>query len=294
MLKGSVRVAAMNEDGKSFVDDVTAGDVWFFPPGIPHSIQALDEGCEFLLVFDDGKFSEDETFLASEVFMRNPTSVMSKNLQADPSAFKDIPNKELFIFNGTPAPADISKQNITGSAGALVGAESYTYHWSQQAPFKTAGGSVKILDPTTFPIANMFSAALVTLEPGAMREVHWHATSDEWNYFLQGSARITVLAAPSSARTFDFTAGSVGYIEAADCHYVENTGTEDVIFLEVLQAPKFTDISLSQWLALTPRQVVKDTLNLSDELLDQQPLDKTLIKPGNKNMTAMAGGAKNY
>lgn len=97
MLKGSVRVAAMNEEGKSFVDDVTAGDVWFFPPGIPHSIQALDEGCEFLLVFDDGKFSEDETFLASEVFMRNPTSVMSKNLQADPSAFKDIPQKELFV-----------------------------------------------------------------------------------------------------------------------------------------------------------------------------------------------------
>lgn len=97
MLKGSVRVAAMNEDGKSFVDDVTAGDVWYFPPGIPHSLQALDEGCEFLLVFDDGKFSEDETFLASEVFMRNPTSVMSKNLHADPSAFKDIPNKELFV-----------------------------------------------------------------------------------------------------------------------------------------------------------------------------------------------------
>ena len=44
MLKGSARVAAMNEDGKSFVDDVTAGDVWFFPPGIPHSLQALDEG----------------------------------------------------------------------------------------------------------------------------------------------------------------------------------------------------------------------------------------------------------
>jgi len=135
----------------------------------------------------------------------------------------------------------------------------------------------------------MFSVALVVLEPGAMREVHWHTTSDEWSYFLQGSARITVYKAPVSSRTFDFTAGDVGYIPQAQSHYVENTGTDDVIFLEVLQAKKFSDISASQWLALTPRQVVKDTLNLTDEVLDALPRDKTLIKPGNANLTALAG-----
>jgi oxalate decarboxylase family bicupin protein len=97
MLKGSARVAAMDDEGRSEVDDVTAGDVWFFPAGVPHSLQALDDGAEFLLVFDDGDFSEDGTFLATEVFMRNPVSVMSKNLQADVSAFKNIPDKELFV-----------------------------------------------------------------------------------------------------------------------------------------------------------------------------------------------------
>jgi oxalate decarboxylase family bicupin protein len=146
----------------------------------------------------------------------------------------------------------------------------------------------------TFPVAAKFSAALVTLEPGAMREIHWHTTSDEWNYFLQGSARITVFTAPSSARTFDFTAGDVGYINKADCHYVENTGTEDVIFLEVLQAEKFTDISFAQWIALTPTQVVKDTLNLTDEVIAKIPKEKTLIKTGNRNMTALAGGGRNF
>lgn len=40
--------------------------------GVPHSIQALDNGTEFLLVFDDGSFSEDNTFLATEVFLHNP------------------------------------------------------------------------------------------------------------------------------------------------------------------------------------------------------------------------------
>lgn len=150
------------------------------------------------------------------------------------------------------------------------------------------GGSVKILDSTTFPIASNFAAALVVVQPGAMREIHWHTTSPEWNFFLQGSARITVFQAPESARTFDFTAGSVGYIPTAASHYVENTGTEDVIFLEVLQATQFTDVSAAQWLALTPKQVVQDHLNLPESVWDNLPKEKEYIKVGDKNMTAMA------
>jgi oxalate decarboxylase family bicupin protein len=288
VLKGGVRLASMNEEGKTFIDDLTAGDVWFFPAGVPHSIQALDEGVEFLLVFDDGSFSEDGTFLVSEMFLRNPKEVLSKNLQTPVSAFDNLPSDELYIFPGTPAPANISHQNMSSPYGELASEDSYSYHWSHQTPYSVPGGSVKIIDTTTFPIAKDLSAALVTVQPGAMREMHWHLTSDEWNYFLQGSARITVYSAPDSSRTFDYTAGDVGYIPASNSHYIENTGTEDVIFLEVLKQDKFTDLSVSQWLALTPRQVVKDTLGLPDETLDKLPKEKTYLKTGNRNMTALA------
>jgi len=166
--------------------------------------------------------------------------------------------------------------------------DSYTYHFSQQTPYTVPGGSVKIIDTTTFPIAANFAAALVTIAPGAMRELHWHLTSDEWNFFLSGSARITLYSAPSSSATFDYTAGDVGYIPASNSHYIENTGFEDVVFLEVLQQPVFSDISVAQWLALTPKQVVKDTLGLSDEVLDALPKEKTLLKVGNRNLTALA------
>lgn len=54
--------------------------------------------------------------------------------------------------------------------------ESYTYHWLQQQPYELPGGSVKIIDTTIFPIAKMFASALVTVKPGAMREMHWHMT----------------------------------------------------------------------------------------------------------------------
>ncbi|TQS33150.1 hypothetical protein Golomagni_06517, partial [Golovinomyces magnicellulatus] len=163
-----------------------------------------------------------------------------------------------------------------------------------QKPFEVPGGSVKILDPTTFPIASMFSVALVTIQPGAMREIHWHTTSDEWDYFLQGSGRATIYSAPSSARTFDFTAGDVGYIPQADAHYVENTGTEDLIFLEVLQAHKFTDISAAQWLALTPKQTIVDHLHIPESVINAIPKEKSILKAGDANLTAVVSSGQSF
>jgi len=88
VLNGSVRVQAMNDNGETFVDDLSAGDLWYFPPGIPHSLQGLEGGVEFLLVFDDGDFSEDNTFLASETFARNPVSTIVS-----------LPGKDTDIFS---------------------------------------------------------------------------------------------------------------------------------------------------------------------------------------------------
>lgn len=242
VLNGSVRVATVNENGQTYVDDLNAGDLWFFPPGVPHSLQALENGVEFLLVFDNGAFSEEGTGLVSEMFLRNPLEVLAKDLQTSIPAFNDIPQNQLYIFPGTPAPTNISEQNVTGPNGANNQPDTmYTYHFSQQEPMTIPGaGSLKIVDSTTFPAAADFSAALVTIEPGAMRELHWHLQSDEWNFFLQGRARITVYQPPSSSQTFDYGPGDVGYIPNTFSHYIENIGHEPVVLLEMLKQPKFT------------------------------------------------------
>lgn len=285
IFNGSVRVTAVNQNGESFVDDLNAGDLWFFPAGVPHSIQAFDKGAEFLLVFDQGDFSEDDTDLVTELFLRNPREVLAKNFQTDISDFDNIPSEQLYIFNGTPAPTNISEQNVTGPNGYLPKDQSYSFHLSQQDPYEVPGGSVKIVDPTTFPIASNFATALFTIKPGAMREIHWHLTSDEWSFFIAGSARLTVFTGPASSRTFDFQAGDVGYVPVVSSHYIENVGDTDVVYLEVLQAPKYTDISVGQWLGLTPPQIVEDTLHLPKHLIDKLPKTKLYVVPGNKDPT---------
>src|SRR3569833_1903887 len=97
LLKGCVRVAAIDDESQSFFVVFCAGDVWFFPPGIPHSIQAFGNGSEFLLVFDQGDFSEDGTCSISETFLRNPIEVLSKDLRADVSAFDNLPKDQLYV-----------------------------------------------------------------------------------------------------------------------------------------------------------------------------------------------------
>ena len=67
ILEGSTRITAIDMDGGNYIADVGKGDLWFFPAGYPHSLQGIGKGgCEFLLIFDDGNFSEDETFLLSD------------------------------------------------------------------------------------------------------------------------------------------------------------------------------------------------------------------------------------
>ncbi|KAF3391083.1 Oxalate decarboxylase OxdD [Talaromyces pinophilus] len=277
VLNGSCRIQAVNDDGQTFIDDVGKGDVWFFPAGIPHSIQALQDGVEFMLIFDDGSFSETNTFLATEIFAHNPREVLSKDLGVPVSDFQNIPSEKLFIFPGTPAPTDIQAQNITGSAGAMPQTQSYSYHFSQQPAQQLEGGSVKIVDPLSFPIASGFSAALVTINPGGLREIHWHPSSDEWTFFIQGQGRATLFTPPSKATTFDYMAGDVAYFPKSNSHYIENTGDEDLIVLEVLQADHYSDMSLAQWVGLTSKQIVQDTLNLSNETLSQFTTEKKIV-----------------
>src|SRR5260370_12782489 len=91
MLAGRARITAVDAQGRNFIDDVGVGDLWNFPAGIPHSIQGLAEGCEFLLVFDDGNFSENETFLISDWFVHTPREVLAKNFGVAEAVFYRLP-----------------------------------------------------------------------------------------------------------------------------------------------------------------------------------------------------------
>ncbi|KOS59793.1 oxalate decarboxylase family bicupin [Lysinibacillus agricola] len=265
MLLGHARITAVDQNGHNFIADVGPGDLWYFPPGIPHSIQGLEDGCEFLLVFDDGHFSDLNTFSISDWFAHTPKDVLSSNFGVPISAFKHIPKEQVYIYQDK-VPGPIDTQKIQSPYGTAP--ETFKHRLLAQTPIKTPGGSVRIVDSTNFPISKNIAAALVEIKPGAMRELHWHPNNDEWQYYLQGKGRMTVFAANGVARTFDYRAGDVGYVPFANGHYIENTGTETLWFLEMFKSDRFQDVSLNQWMALTPSELVKSNLNVGPELLN--------------------------
>jgi oxalate decarboxylase len=146
-----------------------------------------------------------------------------------------------------------------------------------QEPIKTGGGTVRIVDSKNFPAASTIAAALVEVEPGAMRELHWHPTNDEWQYYIEGRGRMTVFASEGKARTFDYQASDVGYVPFAMGHYIENTGDTPLRFLEMFKSARFADVSLNQWMALTPPELVQAHLNLTPTTLGALRKQKRLV-----------------
>lgn len=253
MLDGHARLTAIDQDGHNFIDDVSVGDLWYFPAGFPHSIQGLAEGCEFLLVFDDGNFSENSTFLLSDWFLHTPKEVLAKNFGVKIGDFADLPSHELYMFQST-VPGSLASDRIASPAGSVP--QAFSHRMLAQEPTRSKGGTVRITDSTNFPVSRTIAAALVEVEPGAMRELHWHPNNDEWQYYIEGRGRMTVFASGGLARTFDYQAGDVGYVPFAMGHYIENTGGTVLRFLEMFKSDHFADVSLNQWLALTPPALV--------------------------------------
>jgi oxalate decarboxylase len=278
MLYGNARITAVDADGRNFVDDVGVGDLWYFPSGVPHSIQGLNpDGCEFLLVFDDGEFDEDNTFLLSDWIKHTPDEVLGKNFGVADTAFNHVPDSsQLYIF-ASQVPGPLNSDHI---AGATPVPQTFSHRMLAQEPIKTKSGTVRITDTSVFPASKTISAALVEVEPGGMREMHWHPNTNEWQYYLDGQARMGVFAASGQARTFDFMAGDVGYVPFATGHYIENTGNTTLRFLEVFKSGTYADVSLNQWLALTPPELVQAHLKLDPQTLAAFHKQKFPVVPG--------------
>ncbi|HKC13731.1 MAG TPA: oxalate decarboxylase family bicupin [Vicinamibacteria bacterium] len=277
MLKGRARITAIDQGGRAFQDDVGEGDLWYFGAGIPHSIQGLaGDGCEFLLVFDDGNFSEEETFLLTDWLAHTPKDVLAKNFGVPESAFAHIPEKELWIFQAD-VPGPLAADRVAGAGPVPL---SFSYRMLAQEPMRMKGGTVRVADSSVFPASKTIAAALVEVEPGGMRELHWHTNVDEWQFYISGEARMTVFASVNNARTFNFQAGDVGAVPFPMGHYIENIGKATLRFLEIFRSDHFADVSLAQWLAFTPHALVRAHLNIDESVLAKIPARKTPVVPG--------------
>jgi oxalate decarboxylase len=283
MLSGNCRLTAIDLEGASYVQDVRAGDLWYFPAGFPHSLEGLGpDGCEFLLVFNDGGFSEDNTTLLSDWMIHTPRAALAKNWGISESALaplNKVPPEGRYIFQA-PVPGPLEQDRLAATRSGRTTQKVFEFHLLQMSPQKaTQSGEVRIVDSRNFPVATNITTAHVALKPGGMRELHWHPNADEWQYYIAGRGRMTLFRNKAAARTADFNAGDVGYVPRTLGHYVENTGDTDLVFLEMFRAPIYQDLSLNDWLTHIPPELVMQHLGISSQTLQSIPKKNVAILP---------------
>jgi oxalate decarboxylase len=278
--KGICRITTIDQEGRANVEDVREGGLWYFPAGLPHSLQGIGEdGCEFILCFDEGRASEFSTLLLTEWMAHTPPDVLALNFGVPAETFSNIPLQDLYIFQGKlPGPIESDQQEAQGNAGPPKLRSSFAL--SETEPVKkTRGGEVRIADSSNFEISKTIAAALVRIHPRGMREMHWHPNADEWLYIIEGEGELTVFETGPNAVTQNFNAGDIGYVKRTQGHYLRNTGYNDLVYLEVFRSSYFADVSLSDWLTHTPRAMVTQTLKISAEAIDKFPPGKPVILP---------------
>jgi oxalate decarboxylase len=280
MSYGNCRVTALDPAGRAFVADVKEGDLWYFPVGFPHSLQGLGpDGAEFLLAFDNGEQSEFNTLLVTDWIAHTPPDVLAANFGVPAETFSKIFLHDLWIFQSVvPGPLAADQDAVKKPNGPPPNPFTYSLASGPVAK-QTRGGMVQIADSHNFKASTTIAAALVTIHPGGMREMHWHPNADEWQYYVKGFAQMTVFNTGPKAVTNNFGAGDIGYVKANYGHYIKNLGDTDLVFLEIFKADSYQDISLSDWLTHTPPALVAAHFNLSLEDIAKFPNDIPVVMP---------------
>ena len=228
-------------------------------------------------MFDSGDFSENETFLITDWFAHTPPEVLAKNFGVAESAFAELPidyEHTRYVFDGQ-VPPPLEQDAVPAPNGTVP--QTFSHRMLAQPPIETAGGRVRITDSSNFPASKTVAAALVEVEPGGLREMHWHPNADEWQYYISGRARMTVFGSSGTANTFDYQAGDVGYVPFPMGHYIENTGETPLRFLELFRSDRYADVSLDQWLALTPPELVRAHIPVDQRAFTALPKQKRIV-----------------
>jgi oxalate decarboxylase len=279
VISGSCRTTILHPEGASASDDFYPGDVWYFPRGWGHCIQGIGaEECHFILIFDNGDFSEDHTFSVTDWMSRTPPAILAQSLGMSAAEVALLPSGEVYFARGGEI-TDRSKLSTPRSDPALVALHRYPL--GAQEPRRVPGGGVqRTVTVDEFPISRTMAGSLLEIEPGGLRELHWHPSADEWQYYIEGTAEMSVFLAGGVVVTEQFEAGDAGYAPMGTGHYLKNTGSGVLRILIGFNNPRYESNDLSAWLAGNPLDMLGINFGLPEEVAAKLPREAHFFLPG--------------
>lgn len=155
-----------------------------------------------------------------------------------------------------------------------TGSLSFRYQLEKAAPRVGSGGTTRGASVKEFPASIGIAGVSMRLEPGSMRELHWHANAAEWAYVVSGNIRTTLLNPDGGFETDTF-----GYAPQGAGHYIRNTGSSVLRVLIGFNDGHYESNDLSAWLASNPASVLATNLGLGRDVVSRLPRDNKFILP---------------
>lgn len=278
VLDGRCRTTVIDPQGNPETNDFEPGDVWYFPRGHAHSIQCLgDAPCHFILIFDNGYFSEFGTFSINDWLGHTPKELLAKNLGLPAEAFDAFPKAELYFVNG-PAPPE--KPAVPHSGKVQLPTQTHKYRLLAQEPHSVhRNGREWRVSVEQFPISRTFTGVVLDLAPGGIRELHWHPNADEWQYVIDGQVSVTMFGSHGRYRIESLSAGDVGYIPQGYGHSIENVGEKSARILIAFNTGHYEAIDLSTWIAGNPDYLLASHFQVPEAVVARLPKQQVFIGP---------------
>ncbi len=253
VIAGECQTVLLDPSGASEINNYKPGDLWYFPKGHGHSIQTIgDKPCHFILSFDNGAFSEHGTFSITDWIDVTPKDMLALDFGLPKDLFDAFPKGEAYIQAGP----------------ILAAADALDAPWPKESTHKFRllndaravrdfdGGTFRLASVDEFPISRTMSGGVMTIKPGAMRNLHWNPNANEWHYYLRGKGQVASFGSGGRSKVAEFKPGDVAYIPAGYGHAIKNVGDEDLEIIQTWDSGKFEEIDLNKWVKSSPKYLL--------------------------------------
>lgn len=241
---------------------IEPGTLSFVPMGSIHHIENLGDGPLRMLVCFNHEQPEDINLSSSIAAM--PHHILANTFQLDSSFFAGL------VEN--PNPVFISQQEKPAQPQLAWTTNRFKFNLEAVNPqVQTKGGQVRMSNGFLFPTLDGLSMYGVSLEQEGAREPHWHPNAHEFNYLIQGTARITLLSADGSIDTFDMNPGDSSFLPQGYLHHIENTGPEPAQFAIFFNHQNPSDIGISGCLGAYSNEVLASLFKVPVTYFDKLP-----------------------
>jgi oxalate decarboxylase len=277
VIEGRCRTTVIDPEGHAETNDFDPGDIWYFPRGHGHTIQCLgDKPCHFVLIFDNGYFSEFGTFSVTDWIGHAPHSLLSKNLGLPEEAFDKFPTKEVYFARGPVPPNEIQAEHRKVLDPPP---NTHKFRMLAEKPHSLqTGGREWRVGQDRFPISKTVTGVILDLDPSGLRELHWHPNADEWQYVLSGRVRVTMFGSHGRWREETLDKGDVGYVPTGYGHSIENdSGDKPARVLIGFNTGHYQAIDLSLWLAANPDYLLEANFGQTKSVIEKLPRRRVFI-----------------